>query len=484
MKKLKNLLTLSVLAVCLAGMVFAFGSSAEGASKPEIISKNVKYTDKFILMYAVDAATVDGGEATLKVYETYPAEMSNPICTLKDTTTETIKKADGTAYECYVFTTNGISATEFTTNYYVTVTDGDGNVSDVARYSVAEYLNERLYKNGIASVTEGDDAVRKDFYLSTLAFGANAEKVLYNLDSDTENDREYLVTDYKYIYTDLGTIDGSFSAGVYAPGTALTFTAADSTKRYKTTEILAGGADGNGTAIAADGSFTVEATSRIDFKAYERGEGKYWNEVGNSITTGYLAYNFDNEGAALNGFGGNVSGDTTFANGSNIDGAATLTRIANSWATAHFYYTRINSEFPGDVTSATCKVFEFDYKISDMFSGSNDGRSLFRLDGGDYIKGYRNSDGTTLSLGAKDTATITPGEWCNIRFEFYKVSGAKYVQIYVNDTYAYTQTLTDTTNTFNNRIYFYLEAATSVGTTVCVDNFVMAFITKDYVANP
>ena len=139
-------------------------------------------------------------------------------------------------------------------------------------------------------------------------------------------------------------------------------------------------------------------------------------------------------------------------------------------------------EFVGDPTGASCKVFEFDYKMSHMFSGSNDGRSLFRLDGNDYVKAYRNSDGETLSLGLKDTATITPGEWCNIRFEFYNVSNVKYVQIYVNNTYAYTQTLTDTANTFNNRIYVYLEAATSVGTTVSVDNLVMAYVDKQYEA--
>jgi hypothetical protein len=127
-------------------------------------------------------------------------------------------------------------------------------------------------------------------------------------------------------------------------------------------------------------------------------------------------------------------------------------------------------------------VFEFDYKISAMIT--NDGRNAFRLDGNDYVKFYKNSDGATLSLGAKDTAVITPGEWCNIRFEFYNVSGAKYVQIYVNNTYAYTQTLTDTANTYNNRIYFYLEAATSVGTTVSVDNLVMAYVVKDYVEDP
>jgi len=478
-KKFLKLLVFGAMAVCLACMTLSFGASAAG--KPEIISQNVKYTDKFSLMYAVDASTVAGGSATLRVYGEYPTNESTPLQTITETATEKVTPAGGSETDCYVFTTAGVAATAFVKNYYVTVTDAEGNVSDVARYSVAEYLNERLYKNGIAAATESDDLARKEFYLSTLAFGANAENVLYNLDDNSENDREYLVTDYKYIYTDLGTIEG-FSSGIYAPGTTLTFTPADASRKYQATSILASGADGDGVAIATDGSFTVEANARIDFKKYARGEGEYWNKIGNTLTEGYLAYNFDSEGAALNGFGGNVSGDTTFATGSNIDGAATLTRVANSWATAHFYYNRVNSEFPGDFSDATCKVFEFDYKISNIIT--NDGRNAFRFDGNDYVKFYKNSDGTTLSLGAKDTAVITPGEWCNIRFEFYNVSGSKYVQIYVNNEYCYTQAISDTEYTYNNRIYFYLEAATSVGTTVCVDNFVMAFVTKDYVANP
>ena len=175
------------------------------------------------------------------------------------------------------------------------------------------------------------------------------------------------------MYTDLGTVDGKFSSGVYAPETVLTFTPFDASKKYQATVVLANGADGDGVKIGADGKFTVNATARIDVSAYTRGEGKYWNEIGKTLTDGYLAFNFNTEGASLNGFGGNVYSGTTFATGSNVDGAATLTRIANSWATAHFYYTRINSEFPGDFSDATCKVFEFDYKISSIIT--NDGRT-------------------------------------------------------------------------------------------------------------
>ena len=204
------------------------------------------------------------------------------------------------------------------------------------------------------------------------------------------------------------------------------------------------------------------------------GKGVYYNSTADALA--YRKWDFNTSGT-LNGFSG-----SSFATGTYVNGAATLERIASDWSTAHFYYNLADREFVGDPTGASCKVFEFDYKMSHMFSGSNDGRSLFRLDGNDYVKAYRNSDGKTLSLGLKDTAAITPGEWCNIRFEFYNVSNVKYVQIYVNNAYAYTQTLTDTANTFNNRIYFYLEAATSVGTTVSVDNLVMAYVDKQYEA--
>jgi hypothetical protein len=50
-----------------------------------------------------------------------------------------------------------------------------------------------------------------------------------------------------------------------------------------------------------------------------------------------------------------------------------LERTDSTWATAHFYYNVAENEFTGDPTGATCKVFEFDYKISAMIT--NDGRT-------------------------------------------------------------------------------------------------------------
>ncbi len=428
MNKIKKIFALSALAVCLAGMVFAFGSSAGSESKPEIISKNVMYTDKFILMYAVDAETVEGNEAILNVYKEYPTENSTPICTLRDTTAETITKADGTTYNCYVFITNGIAATEFTTNYYVTVTDGADRVSDVARYSVAEYLNERLYKNGIAAITEGDDAVRKDFYLSTLAFGANAENVLFNLDDDKENDRDDLVTDYKYIYTDLGTIDGEFSSGVYAPETALKFTAYDTTKKYQTTEILASGADGDGTAIAADGSFTVETNLRIDFKAYERGEGKFYNMRNDITTDSKIIKDFTSTSTTLPN---NQSGRV---NASVIDGAS-----VHELNQANENYVRIEGASAPTITDYIT-VVEYDFKYSGFDTSKIQANyfSAIRIydsanQSGNWIRFSKNSD-NTLSLG--NGSSLAADKWYNIRLEIvYGSNNTATADVYINNEY-------------------------------------------------
>ena len=63
-KAIKSLIFCAV-SLCLVWVMLAFVSSAAG--KPVIISENVMYTDKFSLVYAVDASTVSGGSATLRV---------------------------------------------------------------------------------------------------------------------------------------------------------------------------------------------------------------------------------------------------------------------------------------------------------------------------------------------------------------------------------------------------------------------------------
>ncbi|MBO5315551.1 MAG: hypothetical protein J6B48_03875 [Clostridia bacterium] len=485
MNKIKKIFALSALAVCLAGMVFAFGSSAGSESKPEIISKNVMYTDKFILMYAVDAETVVGNEATLRVYEEYPTETSTPICTLKDTTAETITKADGTTHECYVFITNGIAATEFTTNYYVTVTDGAGHVSDVARYSVAEYLNERLYKNGIAAITEGDDAVRKDFYLSTLAFGANAENVLFNLDDDKENDRVDLVTDYKYIYTDLGTIDGEFSSGVYAPATELdvVYTGSDTTVKGWTVENLENGekeflAKGTKLVLESNCYLNPNNTGTV----FNFGNGVYYNDTN---VTSAKRYDYTSSMISVSGQMSRLIDEGIFKAVKNTDPAT-----GNAYASEATVYGADNGIADSVYTAMTnpALIFETDIKI-DGFNNSKLDNIMVRFNGlGKQNRFYLTTDGEKVTLSGTNLS-LENGEWYNLRFEFYKVSdsgdnGTYATKIYVNNVYVGTKTPTTeagTSPSFRFRLYM-TSNVTSAESTFYLDNTFYGYVDKAYVA--
>lgn len=472
-ERMKNKTIVKVIAImaamtALTATAFAVSAQDTEATKPEIFSQNVYYSDKFSLMYAVDASTVTGDTVTLTVTGG-DTEWSQTIAATAENQ-QTIKNK-----AAYVFITEGVGPQDFATQYTVTATSGDAT-SEAKRYSIAEYLGEQLYKNGYA--TPGKDEIRKEFYLSTLEFAANMGKVL-NIDTNPNNNVDHLVTDYYYVYTDLGTIDGAYSAGVYLETDSITFTPADATKKYQVSLL---DANGNVTSseVITDGTFTVSGNAVIEVKAYERGEGKYWNDR-TALLGKPVARDFGTDGASLNGFS-----SASVSTGSVVDSAATMTKTVEQWTQAYFYYSGISdsslSDENTDLTKVSCKIYEFDYKMSDMFTGTSDGRPLFRLDGGDYIKAYRNSDGTTLSLGAKDTAVITPGKWCNIRLEFYNVGGVKYVQIYVDDTYGYTMTLTDTANTYNNRIYFYLDNAMPINSTVCVDNFIIGLSDNAYEA--
>ena len=99
--------------------VFAMSASAEeSTTTPEIFSQNVKYTDKFCLMYAVKADTVSGGSVTLNLYEEEPVEGLEPAA--KYTVKNVTSAADsGAAYDAYIFTTAGVPATALDKVFYV-----------------------------------------------------------------------------------------------------------------------------------------------------------------------------------------------------------------------------------------------------------------------------------------------------------------------------------------------------------------------------
>lgn len=207
MKRIIAFLLALVLSVgCTFGLT-AIANEAEGtpseSAKPEIISQNVMYGGDFSLMFAVKASSVSGDEVTLYVYDEEPAESSEALWS--KTISASSQTTDVKGIASYVFTTPGVAAKDMDKNFYI-VAESAGVKSDVKKYSVAEYLYERLYDDNVAFGESKLEIAQKNLYLSSLEVGKNAQMLLFNYDNDPTNDRELFVTDLCYI--SLANVDG------------------------------------------------------------------------------------------------------------------------------------------------------------------------------------------------------------------------------------------------------------------------------------
>ena len=190
-----NFTKIAVLVLSLAllmGAVVAVSASA--ADEPEIFAQNVIYGDKISIVYAVDTTleAANAGEVKVKYYwEDAPEALYDAV--LLDTT-DTKNLCEGKP----TFATTGVAPKELGKVAYATTYTGDAPAADAEwkTYSVAEYLYDRLYKDGYVNYDEGDgvDYNRKSAYEALLDLGANLQLVLgYNTNE--------LATDYTYAYT-------------------------------------------------------------------------------------------------------------------------------------------------------------------------------------------------------------------------------------------------------------------------------------------
>ena len=239
---MKNRIISLILALALiASVIPAIVVSADdAATKPEIISNNIEYNDKFSLMYAVDAATVAEGPVTLNIYTTATAD-GDPIASYTAAAPQT-EKIDGADKSVYVFTSAGIAAKDLGDFFYAQAVDAKGNKSDVVSYSVVEYLLERLW--GGYELT----ATQIDLYNTALAFGAAAQKQFAAEDA-------VKIGDYSYLRVVDGTVNGA-EKGMFVNGTAVTLSA--NAKGWQA-------AFADGTTKKIDGTtYTVEASALIE----------------------------------------------------------------------------------------------------------------------------------------------------------------------------------------------------------------------------
>ena len=205
MKKISFTKILTVVLVCAAliGAVVGINASAADEKSVEIVSNNVWYGDTLRLAYAVKCdADV---EVTVYLDETCAVEWCKA--------TEADDTVTINGVECKKFYSDkGVPVQKMNTYLYAKAVNLENNEEDVQRYSVLEYLYERLY------VSENVSESQEKLYNAQLAYAKAAEKVLYE-DKNVERP-EYTnpVEGYNYVRVTNGTIDGTYSAGMYKNG--------------------------------------------------------------------------------------------------------------------------------------------------------------------------------------------------------------------------------------------------------------------------
>ena len=237
----------------LVGAAFAMSVSADDTVKPQIISQNVAYEGDFALMYAVDADGITGS-VTLNVYDVYPSETS-----VAPVFTQTVAEAEDVEgnldKRAYVFTTAGVAAADMCKQFYIqAVVDETGAKSEILRYSVAEYLYERLATTG-SNAPSDDQAL---LYETVIAFGDQAQKVVGKIE-----DADNRIKNYRFVTTGEGVkLDTYFTTGVYPIGTTLSLTADGSGvgTKWTVTPYTNGTA---GTPLTNQASVTVSDATRL-----------------------------------------------------------------------------------------------------------------------------------------------------------------------------------------------------------------------------
>ena len=233
----------------------ALAMSVSADTKPVITQQNVSYQGNYALMFAVDASTVTA-PVQLYCYDTEPT--AGTVGTLVDTTSN-ITVADSNEnnlnVDSYVLKTTGVAASKMTTYYYFKAVDANGNESEVVRYSVAEYLYERL-ASGDASETQ------TAMYKKLIEFG-DAAQAHFTPDADP-------ISTYNLVTVVGGVVDG-YAQGVYVTGSTVTPTGAGVTEWTVTTYKADGSTETNylasNTSVEIAGRTLIEAGHKISYRA-------------------------------------------------------------------------------------------------------------------------------------------------------------------------------------------------------------------------
>ncbi len=471
---MKNRITALFLAIALIVcampiMAAATETEAVESKKPQIISKNIEYGGNFAMMFAVDTTTVTG-DVRLEMYDAGAVLVG----TYTPEKTEDIKTPDNVTHNAHIFITKGVAAKDMADYYYVKAIDSEGNESDLVRYSVAEYMYERLY--GGYDLTENQKAL----YESVIVMGSNAQKVLINDNPNLED--EVLVSEYKYVVLNGATVDG-YDTGVYAKNTILTLEGAASTWEIEYAD---------GTTANINGTLTVTEHCTVnpytgistvyDFENFTLGEMS--KVSGNSTSTnGVTIYKFLTEAnghsvSVVNNIQNNASNILKLEKDTSSNGGFGFAfsgeegeNIASYVFEFDMYTSSLTSIQFGFSTSSTgMQINKFDIKLSSFDEDTNTYA----------VEISKNAGVGTDDLLKDETLTrVNADSWVNYRLEYY--ASAKVILVYINgDLVGTTDCLIDKNGTAPTYATFF--GTSSTAGTFYLDNVKVEKSTKTYTA--
>ena len=168
----------------------------------EIVSNNVYYEKTLNLMYAVRSP--EGYSVAVKIYD-----ANNTLVEI--ITQYTVESVNGESLKAYI-SKIGVPAQDIDTEFYAVAelynNDKLVSTSDAERYSVLEYLYERL--NVSKDVTES----QKTMYKTLIAYSNNADVVI-------NGDKENNIGKYAYVYVKNGTLGDIYSTAILLDGAKL-----------------------------------------------------------------------------------------------------------------------------------------------------------------------------------------------------------------------------------------------------------------------
>lgn len=259
-KLTKILATAATLALIVLSIFVIAGAEGEELSV-KINARNVSYGETVKILFAVDDTNAGDNEVELLYYLEDPIE--NPAAqgylasaydkgyTDKNGTDDTADDVTYPAFFTAGFPAKNIGDAVYARAHIV----GTDIYSEVERYSVVEYLLERLYVDR----ADGDKA---ELYKYLLGYGAYAQKVILNGNDTDADDVEKFVDELVLVGIPGGTLDGKYAQGTYFVGDTITPYIEGAAGLNVTVFDLTTG-EGTTTLVANGASVTVEGFTMI-----------------------------------------------------------------------------------------------------------------------------------------------------------------------------------------------------------------------------